>query len=52
MSKSTAYKVAQIAVLKNDVICMEDKLAILRVLMDAEDVALFSEKQNEKEKEA
>lgn len=50
MNKSTAYKVAQIAVLKNDAICPVDKLAVLRVLMDDEGLALFCEKQ-EKEKE-
>lgn len=51
MNKSTAYKVAQIAVLKNDVICVEDKLAILRVLMESEDLALYCEKQEREKKE-
>lgn len=47
MKESVAFKVAQIAVLEYDGICNIDKLAILRVLMEKENVAAFVEKQHE-----
>lgn len=47
MKESVAFKLAQIAVLEYDGICNVDKLAILRVLMEKENVAAFVEKQEE-----
>ena len=44
MKKSTAYYTAQLAVLADELISSNEKLDILRVLMDAEDVAKFTEK--------
>lgn len=49
MKKSMAYKSAQFAVLRYDGLCDSSKLEVLRVLMEAEDLALFCEKQKEKE---
>lgn len=51
MKKSEAFRAAQMAVLSSDSVFSCDKLEILRVLMDSEDLALFSEKQKEKEDE-
>lgn len=51
MKKSMAYKLAQMAVLDYPRLNYEQKLEILRVLMEAEDLALFCEKQEEKETE-
>ena len=51
MKRSEAFKAAQIAVLASGCFLSNDKLEILRVLIDSEDLALFSEKQEEKEKE-
>lgn len=51
MNKSTAYKVAQISVLNNEFVCSEDKLAVLRVLMESEDLAIYCEKQEWEKKE-
>lgn len=51
MKKSEIYRLAQVAVLTNDSFRVQDKLAILRELIDKEDVALFTEKQEEKENE-
>lgn len=48
MNKSVAYKAAQYSVLANAGLCDSDKLEVLRVLMEAEDLALFCEKQEEK----
>ena len=53
MKKSDAYRLAQHSVLSDDLIESIDKLEILRVLMEAEDVAKYSEKAlAEKENEA
>ena len=49
MKESHAYKLAQIAVLRTDAICTTDKLEVLRLLMDKEDVAKFVEKIEEEE---
>lgn len=49
MKKSMAYKSAQFAVLRYDGLCDSSKLEVLRVLMEAEDLALFCEKKEEKE---
>ena len=51
MNKSQAYKLAQLSVLRDE--CASDtcKLDVLRVLMEAEDLAEYCEKQKEKEKE-
>ena len=51
MNKSLAYKLAQISVPKNDGMCNSNKLEVLRILMEAEDLAEYCEKQEEKEKE-
>ena len=50
MKKSMAYKAAQYSVLADAGLCAGNKLEILRVLMEAEDLALFCEKQEEKER--
>lgn len=49
MKKSLAYKLAQFAILNG---CLEnhEKLQVLRVLIDAEDLARFTEQEEEKEK--
>lgn len=49
MKKSEIYAMAQNAVLNSTLIGNREKLEILRELMDKEDVALFCEKQKEKE---
>ena len=49
MKKSMAYKAAQYSVLADAGLCGSAKLEVLRVLMEAEDLALFCEKQEEKE---
>ena len=45
MRKSEAYNLAQIAVIKSQCISPENKLDILRVLMESEDLALYCEEQ-------
>ena len=50
MTKSKLYKLAQFAVLRDEYLNAHDKLDVLRELMDKEDLALFSERQKEKEK--
>ena len=52
MNKSLAYKYAQLSVLADDGLCGSNKLEVLRVLMEAEDLAEYCEKQEKKEKEA
>lgn len=49
MKKSEIYRQAQISVLLDDRFRVQDKLDIIRELMDKEDVALFTEKRKEKE---
>ena len=49
MKKSMAYKAAQYSVLSDTSLCGSNKLEVLRVLMEAEDLARFSEKQENKE---
>ena len=49
MKKSEAYHLAQIAVLNTATITPENKLEILKVLFDAEELAIYTE---EKEVEA
>ena len=44
MKKSTAFHTAQLAVLADDLIPADEKLEILRFLMESEDIALYSEK--------
>lgn len=51
MKKSEAYKVAQFALLNYAGVGGVEKLEILRVLMAAEDLAKFTEKQEEKGEE-
>jgi hypothetical protein len=45
MNKSKAYHLAQIAVLGTQNIAPENKLKVLRFLMDAEDWAILCEEQ-------
>ena len=45
MKKSEAYNLAQIAVIKSQCISPENKIEILRVLMDAEDLEIYCEEQ-------
>ncbi len=47
MKKSELYHLAQIAVVTSPCIEPENKLKILRVLMDSEDLELFREKKEE-----
>jgi len=49
MKESVAFVLAQNAVLAYDGLGSYEKLKVLRALMDREDVALFKEKQEEKE---
>jgi RNA-binding protein YlmH len=49
MKKSEIYRAAQAAVIRSDFLC-GIKLEILRELIDKEDVALFVEEREEKEK--
>ena len=48
MKKSEAYNLAQIAVIKSQCISPENKVEILRVLIEDEDLAKFTEKQQAK----
>lgn len=48
MKESVAFKQAQVTVLDYPRLNYEQKLEILRVLMEREDMALFKEKQEEK----
>ena len=50
MKKSKIYSLTQHAVLRDELLSTHDKLEILRVLFDAEELELFREKQEEKEK--
>lgn len=50
MKKSEIYRLAQYAVINSPSMQAETKAEILRELMDKEDVALFVERQEEKEK--
>jgi hypothetical protein len=51
MKKSEMYKKAQIAILQMDGLTFNDTLEILRVLMDDEEMAKWSEDKAEKEKQ-
>ena len=48
MKKSEAYHLAQVAVLLSSSIAPENKIEILKLLMDDESLALYTEKQKEK----
>lgn len=48
MKKSTAYHMAQLAVLADELISAEEKLEILRVLQEAEGVAQYTERASDK----
>lgn len=48
MKKSEIYHLAQIAVVNSPCISPEVKVATLRVLIESEDLALFSERREEK----
>lgn len=50
MKKSEIYKTAQCVVIDNQLLRTTDKLEILRELMDAENLAKYSETQEEKKK--
>ena len=47
MKKSELYHLAQIAVVTSSCITPENKLKVLRVLMEGEDLELFREKKDE-----
>lgn len=47
MKKSEIYRMAQVAILDDKSICIEERLEILKELMDAENLAKYSEKQGE-----
>lgn len=47
MKKSEAYHLAQVAVSLSPCITPENKLKVLRVLMEDEDIAIFTEKKME-----
>ena len=49
MKKSEAYHAAQISVISNPNINSADKLEILKILMDAESLEKYCEKQDESE---
>ena len=49
MTKSKMYKVAQLAIMRDDVLVIADKLEILRELMSREDIEQAWEKNREKE---
>ena len=49
MTKSKIYKVAQLAIMRDDVLANADKLEILREFMSREDLELAWEKNREKE---
>lgn len=51
MKKSQAFYLAQLAVLRDASITFAEKLEILRVLADAEDLEKYREKQKEKANE-
>lgn len=50
MKKSEMYKLAQVAVIEHPMLSSKQKIEILKELLDKESVALFVEKQEEKEK--
>lgn len=50
MKKSEIYNLAQLAVMTNPAIHSAQKLEVLRVLMDDEDLEKFREEREEKEK--
>ena len=52
MKKSIAYNLAQIAVMMSPNISPENRLEILKVLMEDESLALYIEKQEEAKKAA
>lgn len=51
MKESVAYKIAQCSVLNDNTLKDHEKLAVLRILMDRENLALFAEKEMKKEGE-
>lgn len=51
MKESEAYQLAEMAVVNSPCLSAQDKLAVLRVLFDKEDLALYIERKEEKEKE-
>lgn len=44
MKESVAYKFAQCAVLNDNIMTDDEKLAVLRVLIEREDLAIYKEK--------
>ena len=51
MKKSEIYRMTQGAVVTSNYLCVEQKLEILRELMNQEDLELFCEKQEEEKVE-
>lgn len=47
MKKSTAYSLTQIAVVNSPCISPENKIEILKILIEDEELALFIERQKE-----
>ena len=51
MKKSNAYYLAQVAVLRDRLLDESQKLPVLRLLMESEDVALYVEREAEKKEQ-
>ena len=51
MKKSEMLNIAQIAVVLSPAITPENKLKVLRVLMEEEDLAIYVEKRKEKDEQ-
>ena len=51
MKESYAFKLAQYSVLRDENLKEHEKLAILRVLIEREDLALFTEERERKDGE-
>ena len=49
MKESVAYKFAQCSVLNDNTMTDDEKLVVLRILMDRENMALFREKEEVQE---
>ena len=51
VKKSEAFKMAQYSVMADELIESAEKLEILRILMEAEDIAKYGEKKEAEDKE-
>lgn len=52
MKRSEAYHIAQVAVINSACISPEGKIEVMKVLINDEEVALFSEKRHEEKQAA